>query len=562
VAALLAYLAITAIVFRLYPFIPESDPYLYLQTLQNAIKLDLAASSLSPRPLFTVLTASLSLMGEIVPYTLFKYGLPLLGFIMLLPIYAQARRYTKNKLILFWATLLPLTIPIILLESVIVRPQLLLMFVFPGILYLLSRAIARQSVLLAVLVLALSAIMIKFHELSFALVFIALVTVLALLWPAAKKQPKVAAAFVLLSALAIYPHTGTDTLVGMVIGIGRVMLSRLVPFHPQVWFLSNYTNIDGVEVGWPGISWLFYYGYNLGVAIPLLIGAVAAVIIMKKHRFRRPKFDQLPIVASIVTFFSIAEILPRLNVPFLPDRAWSFLLISTCLALPGFMARFEKYFTRTSGKVFVSLAIMLSIGAGFGIAYAKQGWLTENEYQAALFLKKNTAPDSVVVTQGGNGQLVEYFGERALVAKDVFTVPKPADQIVSQLAGLETEKVAAYEGLVALRGQLVDALNNEHLLSHEASAEEIESLRKERTSIYAQLTEVDRQIALLAQLKGPEHSEMYVLYSQDKFTSLYGQRTWWRNLNYADASLAVFEDERYFTQVYANEGVKIWKLKR
>jgi hypothetical protein len=205
---------------------------------------------------------------------------------------------------------------------------------------------------------------------------------------------------------------------------------------------------------------------------------------------------------------------------------------------------------------------MLSIGAGFGIAYAKQGWLTENEYQAALFLKKNTAPDSVVVTQGGNGQLVEYFGERALVAKDVFTVPKPADQIVSQLAGLETEKVAAYEGLVALRGQLVDALNNEHLLSHEASAEEIESLRKERTSIYAQLTEVDRQIALLAQLKGPEHSEMYVLYSQDKFTSLYGQRTWWRNLNYADASLAVFEDERYFTQVYANEGVKIWKLKR
>jgi hypothetical protein len=316
--ALLVYAGVLGAIFILYRFIPESDPYVTIKVIGDALKFNDLPGLTANRPLFTVLTASISMAGKMSLGTIVKYVIPILGLTIVLPIYASARQKIKNNFIVFFLTVLPATVPVVMLENVITRSQLFIMLSFPGILYLLSRAITYRSTKLAGFVLALSVILSQFHELSLILIVIALATLAILVWPEAKKTPTFAVSFLVLIGLASYPYL--HGLIGMAEGIIHILSARLVPFHFQLWFIDNYVNIDGIQVGWPGISWIYYYYYNLGFVV---LGLVVFALISQK-KLSKPNLDQLPIVLAAITFLLIAEVLPRVNIAYLPDRAWPF----------------------------------------------------------------------------------------------------------------------------------------------------------------------------------------------------------------------------------------------
>ena len=554
-ASLVIFGLALAAIFALYPYIPESDPYLYMGLASTAIAQNAGASTFALRPLFSVLTVGLSTTGDISLYNLFKYLLPALGAVMVLPVYAQAAASTQNKFARLALALLPATVPVIMLEDVVSRPQLMLMVAFPGIIYLLGRSLRYRSAWLAGYLLVLSLILLRFHELSVILILISFVTLCVLLWSEAKKAPKLAAAMALLVLLALYPHLGFLTAFQ---GFYLILLERLSPFQPRLWFLSGYTNIDGDQVGWPGLSWILYYGYNLGLAVPF-IGLYMAG---RRFKLRRPTLESLPALLSVGIFFSIAEILPRLNMPYLPDRAWSFMLLSFCLLIPGALAGRGLAAKLTRGaKAFIVVLVAVSTGCGLAVAYAKQGSTTPNEHQAALFLKSSTPSNAIFITQGGNSQMVEYYGGRKEVAMNIFTLGLSSQQAADQLKGLEARQVENRDAIAAQKRGFIDQLNQSFHLDYDASPEAIEAYRDARATVFSQLAAANVQLAAANDDPYASHPPIYVLYSQDKFNFLYGKRLWWQNLNYAGADLSIFADARYFTPVYAAGNVYVWRLK-
>ena len=55
---------------------------------------------------------------------------------------------------------------------------------------------------------------------------------------------------------------------------------------------------------------------------------------------------------------------------------------------------------------------------------------------------------------------------------------------------------------------------------------------------------------------------IYIMYSKDKFKSLYGKREWWKVSNFFDANLGKFNSSNNYKVVYDNNGVTIWKLEK
>lgn len=195
------------------------------------------------------------------------------------------------------------------------------------------------------------------------------------------------------------------------------------------------------------------------------------------------------------------------------------------------------------------------------VTYEKQGSMTNNEYRAAQFLKDHTPPHSIVVTQGGNAQLVDYYGNRVFFADDVFAPSLSTNQIVNQLKGLP-DQLNEPKNLLAAKKALIDTLNQNNQLAYKLSLSnaDIDALRPRRRSIVDQISAINQRLVVLEGNVYPNHPNIYVLYSKDKFKFLYGQRAWWRQLNYADATFTPFADGRYFTQVYSTPAVTIWQL--
>jgi hypothetical protein len=553
--------------FLVYRFLPEADGYFVLITLQKAYS-DPASLVGEPRILFLVLTTLFSKLTQLSPYWIFKVVFPLLFIAPIATVYLVARSLIRKPWLRILAGLSPLFFPIVLQEVLISRPQSIFVLVLVPALYLIGKISAEKSgmrqLYWLIPLMAAGIVGLKLHTLFFLLTIFGAIATAVVAWPYAKRRPLDALAIMVAVAFALYPWMPSTRIIGDLWHVTNQLVSVVLLGQFDLWFIDHYYNADGGEVGWPGWTALLYYGYNIGLFLP-------TVVILSgfwKLKFWRNLWhaSYWPALGVFGFFFGVAEILPRFKFAFMPDRAWLFVALSVSLLIPRMLTAISD-----SKKIWLALlagSALLSLLAGTSVTYLKQGWITPEEYEAVEFIKNETPKKAVFLGGGGIRIMVIYYGERDFV--------RPPESVF--LSGDEdaVEKYLA-EGPKADRDvkELTDDFNRRRIdivdeiaSTNQAYRDDASSDRASWTierfrSIIARIEEIRKGVVTIDRLEEPllgAHDPVYLIYSRNKFDSLYGTRDWWRGSNFYGANTDKFS--RRYPAVYDKDGVTIWEVRR
>lgn len=560
VAAVLAAVGIVAVNLVLYRFIPEADGYGYLIKLR-AVAADPSVAALDPRGVFLVATGLWSQLTRLDPYWLFKAVLPLVGSVVtVVALSLETARVGLRPGLRFLALLLPFCLPVFVQELLVVRPQSLVVLALLPALALLPRLSERRGAVrmlywtggLAVA----GAAGLGIHTLAAILVALAVIASLVVMGPWIRRHP---ADTVVLLLVAIVAGLQLPALARLAADTGSIagQLGRTVAHgHFELWFLDRYRNVDGSEVGWPGWTALFYYGYNLGVALPLILGYLA----WYRHPGGMAWQGNWPGWLLLLGFFLIAEVFPRFGYAFLPDRAWLFLGIGASFLLPSWLGALEPALSPAARRGLYT-AVGLSLIAATAVTWAKQGWVSAAEYQAVPFVQQHTPANAQFLAQGSSRIAVRYFAGRIFLPglSAVVTDGRPdaVERVLDDLAAADRATDAA---AAARRSELQAAVAAalERYVAGSSGADRAAAAEDAERAV-EQTRADERSLAAETAVRYDPAAPVYLLYDAGKFGSLYGQRAWWRLSNAYGADTAAF-DARY-PVVYREGQLTIWRVR-
>jgi hypothetical protein len=297
----------------------------------------------------------------------------------------------------------------------------------------------------------------------------------------------------------------------------------------RLWFIGNYNNSSQVHtnVGWSGIrGTIQYYGYYLSPII-FFFGIFLVAQHKRITRESLTSITSLYYIAALTICVVFAEILPRLNTPFIPERYWVYFGITFLFFALSLVAKnalcdsFKRWVV-----LLCLLACMTGIGASIYIASEKKSLTTIDEYATALWLQANTPLDAVIISQPGNGPLVRNFAKREiLVPDDSFFVDTAYTSLIDQSAIVQLEKIL-------------------HSLE--------ESRKKETRPLIVHFRK------MLAEKYALQQKPLYILYSEQKFSTLYSGRDWFQKQNFRDAHLEKFDAS--LEKIYSFNGISLWKV--
>lgn len=555
--AVLTYLAIFSVNFLLYPYIPESDSYGALLSLE---RLQTGVSTLAEEPggFFISVSLVLNEITQIPLYWLFKLVLPLLSGVYALLFFDLSKSLSPKLRLL--GTLAVLSVPVVVQEFLIPRSQSVFLLTLGPALYLISSLTAGERNLRnlwwLITLMGIGIVGYAIHALFLTILLLSLIATATLIWPKVRRNPLESLFAVAVTGVILTPWLNQYNIIG---GVGRlfeILWETLASPQWRWWFISSYVNVDGNEVGWPGLSWLFYYGYNMGLLLPVLfLGAITA----------RPKWRAFfggtmwPYSATLFIYLIVAEVLPRLGLAYLPDRAWLIVALTATFFVPKMLELYSARFkTRWNFTVLVLLATFSIVISSY-VTYAKQGWVTTEEYRAAKFIRESTPPNAAFLTQGGNRVMVRYFGNRyQTVPPEEFFMEANQETARKYIEELRQKPIREARANAERKRELEARLTQliDHLISTTRNEDRIilnNEIGLARDS-YEALIQKIRANEQEPRLEGP----VYVLYSTNKFNSLYAQRAWWKSSNFYGADLSGFDQ---FPLVYNKEGVKIWQIR-
>ncbi len=553
IAALITFFLVITVNLLIYPFIPEADPYVYLIKIREILSSHKMPGD-EARPIFLSLVWSLTLITKIPAYWLFKLIFPMLSGLLVVVFYSISSSITKNKTAILLSSLVFLSFPVIVMEILVTRPQSIFLITLPVFLYIIVDILKSKepgNIAKIAILMLFSLIGIKIHVFFLFNLLLLLATIIAFFWKLIIKYPILSSSIGLLLLVLVYPWLVDLGFVSMIMNFVPSFINYLI--HPQLnlWFIDNYKNVDGNQMGWPGFTAVLYYGYNLGpLVLPVFIYAFYKA---KKLRISSVNKTYL---GCFIFFFMIAEIFPRVGLAYLPDRAWLFVAMSlVLLAIPSIAFVFN---TRNKKVVFTFMVLFgCSICLSFFITWAKGGWTAKSEYESAMFLKNNVSENSYIVSQAGNFPMIEYFSDRNLIVPDKQFFLSNSD---AGSVGILTDK--PYSNLkknennqLLLKSQIENRtgiLFSEYFASYNpttnaADMKEYLELKKEQKKIQEYIDSIEK-------------NDKYILYSEEKFNSLYGTRTWWRDFNFYSANLKKFDNSPDFKNIYSKNKVKIWKI--
>lgn len=553
--SILVLLTFMAINFLLYKYIPEADGYGYMERINKFLAEGAITTSNLSRPLFYSYVLDLMALTKIPIFWLFKVVLPLLGSLIFAPFFLTARRYFRGTNLVF-ASLLPFYFPVVTMEILYPRPQLIFISSLVFAVYLIIESCQKEGLIPLLSLIAFAFIGTKYHEFFMLLFLIAIVGfIIAKRKEIIQKPSHYAAGAIILFAIA-YPWMRDMKLFQAIFYFFKPFAHYTI--HPKLnmWFIDSYVNTDGNPMGWPGLSWILYYGYNLGLVFPV----VAAALLLLRGKFEKSK-RAIPgiVIFTFILFFAIAEVYPRLGLAFLPDRAWLF--VALMLAYISLLKLADIKSKIVNSKIWIPAIIVLmlcSFTVSWCLTYQKQGWVTKNERSAAQFIKDKTPADSIIITQGTNDPLINFFAER------YFLMP-PGYLFMEANAAADNYYYGSIPELVSHKSQL--SINKVGLL--ESSIQVLNELKNEQIpervaqgKIIGNLEELEKTNQELARVN-KEHLDasrpVYILYSKDKFKTLNNSREWFQKSNFYGADLTKFSEPRY-TLVYQANSVYIWRV--
>ncbi len=400
----------------------------YLDVLQRAIALQMDPV-LGARALFIPYLALAHFVTGLSLLSIFKFILPGTFYISLFSLFDYARRTIHDRLLARLAYLTVLAPAVVAIESNIVRPQLILLIVTIPVLLLTVEAIKSRQTSYWLLAFWLSLVAVGFHELSLTLFFVVAMVALALVFAAwLRRDIVITWKQGALGLIAIFPYFRlfyTSTAVTRMVGWGRYIVDAVSHSHWRWWFINNYTTIDGNNLGWRGIQAFYYYLYN-GLLFMIVFAIVA--LLVWRYRQKRLRTDAKWLLAAPVAYtaiyLTVAEILPRLGLFFLPNRAWPHLMLGLIVVFVLFVEEFQTALKPVRWLVVVLLlgTIVSGSGASLYLTRNRVGTVFPQEMSVATYIKHQTAKDAIFLSTQPNSDLVKFYGNR-------FFVPMTADEL-------------------------------------------------------------------------------------------------------------------------------------
>lgn len=517
--------------FLIYPFIPEADGYGYLAATENSIKIGTYAV-FDARVIFLTFSTLLFHLTKIPLFLIYKIIFPLFGIFTWLVFFKISRNLFREKWKVILGSLAPLFFPIFSLDLLIPRPQIVFTLVFPIYLYLLDglRKVSFQKSWpshLALLLLAGFGIL--FHQSFFFLIGIHFLAT-AICFRKSFKLRSFSAYFFLGTAfIAVFSLARIPIFSSYLDNLWSLIKNNFSPADFRWWFLDDYTDTYGEKMGWPGISFLYYYGYNLGFIFPILIffAFIKKIKISLKENY--------VYILGFLPFFFFAEITPRFGLAYVPNRMWLFVSLTLAFFIPSLFRQLENKMTDKKLKYISLILVSGTLLLNWGLTLEKQGWINMAEFRTAEFIRESTEKNAMFIAPGGSHLAIGYFGKRLAVA--------PADEFYLQNIP-EKDRLILDNLTTVLRYRPV--VNNK-IIDH------IPSLMKyvySGSALAPDLTHSEKQ------------PPIYVFYSQNKFAGIKGNRPWWREMNFFGADLAKFNDAEMYEKVYDKEGVRVWKYRQ
>lgn len=553
------FFVIHGINFYFYKFIPEWDGYTNILNLEKILTNGLLINNY--RPLYFTAMSILSSFARLTPYALYQtvmIGLQV-NILIVLYLFIDQIKISKtwSKVIIYLSAL---SIPVLNMEIDMVRPQNTLIILLPIYFYLLFKAIKTNHKIYWTLTSLIAFLGPGFHEFFAFVMIIHIAWIFILLFnkyflSTDSKQNKMIFVLTVLTIFLIIKDLFLKLdIYSSIIFYAQTALSHISNVSAwRWWFLSNYdTDGDILQMGWSGLRGLVkYYSYYLSPVMFLTLIILIWIVVKNKKNNTKNTIDNkliyLTTIPPLVFYFILAEILPRMNFTLLPDRYWFMFDMTLLILLVGVFKIIENNKINYNKYLIVfTVIIIISMGGSFYVAKEKKSLTTKNDFVASQWILNNTPENAVFISQASNTPMVYYFARRKTleVEKNYFMDDElKTNYLENKINNIKVQ----IDGENKRIQDAVDNINNKND-NDSISISIIEKAVKDKNLLAIKLQFFRDYINV----------PLYILYSDNKFSNLYDQRIWWKNVNYYGAKLEKFN---YYPLVYNSNGVYIWKIK-
>ena len=582
VVILAVAIPLVAFVIRLVlnPYIYEIDSGLYLDVYKEIIQTGQDNSFLSGLrngfSLFMVLSKYVSGIGFI---GFFKFVTPFLFYLSSL-ILLEICINIKNQLTSLLCYLLFLAVPIIPIMNEGVRPEtFILVLTFP-IFFLIYKALKDHNLIMLLVAFIYSIVSFRFHEFGIFLILATSLAMIIFLMLNSKRIVKLIKNKLWLSILFIVPYLIlikqnivlfiSQISTGIFKTTFNLIEKSFINFHWDWWFIDNYTAVDGGKIGWPGLSFIFYYLYN-GITVLILLIIIVVTIIKFRVKNKEIAIDHgrkiwfvLPIIIFLLVYFSFAEVMPRMGVFILPNRAWPHIMMSAVFLVAVALVDLQKkgYNFRLINTLLLLCVVSGVFGTIIGSTYMGSV-VTPSEKSLIKELRK-LPRDSIITSSQPNKNLVEMYGKLDYAEVGPIDVSKieDFDQIVNDkmLEVMKTKNCNLFQDIIfekninmttIFNGQVVEQKHSSTFLSNENAL----SLLKEYDPVeYNYINEE------LVKNNQAASRPIYFLYSFEKFSGIMSKRQWWL-VNNDFENLKNYKELSFAKTVYKGKDGIIIKIK-
>lgn len=556
------YSSIIFVIFRSFYSLPDLDPYYWLSKYSEIFNKNQLVPLSSYRPLFASFSYLFVKASHIDIYAYFKYVLPFISVLSLIPAWLIAREFrSKTQQIILLS--LPFISSVTILYSQASIPQSIFNLILFYFIFFLAYSWLRKDETFYFLAGLVIFTAFFYYEAAVIFFLFWLIPTVFFYWKKIIcwiKNNKFAT--IILLILGGTSDSISEMLNFIYDWITQKIFPMLFSFKINFLFPFKYTNIDGNAMGWnSGWGVIKYYLFYMGPAVFVILLSLFLLVVFKKQFRDKIKTEvvaskELILMLSIfLFFFFISEILPRFfNIAFLPERAWIF---GGIFALPFIFPLFKF-----DGKIvkFISyaiiLGILLNIGGALYVNNLKKNVTTPGHLESMEWIKKNLPQDRFFFSYE-NKNLLNFHGASRikLVGSDFYT---NFDICKKEISTFTTE-----EG--SQKGKQEKFKN--YLISAKKSLEKMENmdLNAEKDEVTAELSaqielSKDTLSAISIKTEKQPSKNLFIYYATKNEKDPYLGRPYYNSINITDFIFDNYPER--FQRVYSDleNNILIWKI--
>lgn len=544
---LLLPIIIFALSLILNPFIYDIDSLVYFDTYQNIVKYGIDLKQIFyGREAFAFLMVATRHVADIDYVGFFKFFTPLIYLFTSSILFSLIGDKPKKPAI-DWSVLLVLAAPMVVVMDWSVRPETLTIAFSLPVLTLIYLAIKNNYLVYGLLALIYSFTTFRLHETGFVLLISVLIGFLVMLGKnyrlvykfIAKYFYRFALGAAIIGALIVVKYQAIAVFFnkGMALWMVTLIGQGFANLKWDWWFIDNVETKMGAKISWPGLSALYYYLYD-GIIL-LVFGLILLVVVIVIHRRTKQKIVDTLAFTPIIFAFGVnliyAELLPRMGIVLLPNRAWPHIMLAATVIIIVFIETLSRTIKskRAFKLILLGMATVIVTGTIGSLAGSSlMGAMVLPQEKKAIETISKLPEEAVIISTQRNHNLVKIYGKRDFVqiAYNRFTKEKFFNDVN---AGLEEYSGRVKEGIfdniyIGRKSEYTITYKGKKLMQENSFVYETDPQEKlnilrifDPESYKPVFDEVNR----LNTLKDKEH---YFLYSFAKLDhGLLKTRPWW-----------------------------------